>query len=425
MSQINGTAANEKTSWLMRLAQSHPRDLVCLISSTQALDYDLLERFEDKWDWIGVSCNTACPWSIELIQRFKDRFHWEGIFDGGLTGNARLPWSEGLIETFKDYWDWRRIECELELGDRLMFGTAYDHCATGELSRSEALPWTDELISRYVDRWDWEILSSNRSLPWSRALVKRFEEHWHWGRLSSNDRLPWSSAFVLEFGHRWDWTILLREQQVVWSPGHVEYIRKCALAFFSGRDDFDTSVVPLSVDIVDRHFRDDPWGRNDFACSATLPWSVELIRRHADYWDWVTLSANPLLPWSTDLIDEFAELWCWDHLSSNPGLPWSDEFVIRHEDRWCWEALSNNAAVRGFALTNERYGSQLRPMAAVRSPSLTRRITNRRGTGGREQPVLDFFRSRPVLSRDEIIEAMDNVDLSEATNSLDNENPFG
>jgi hypothetical protein len=80
MSQINGTAADEKTSWLMRLAQSHPRDLVSLLSSTQALDYDLLARFEDKWDWIGVSCNTACPWSIELIERFKDRFHWEGIF---------------------------------------------------------------------------------------------------------------------------------------------------------------------------------------------------------------------------------------------------------------------------------------------------------------------------------------------------------
>ena len=37
---------------------------------------DLIERFEDRWEWWRLSQNEALPWSPALIERFADR--WGG-----------------------------------------------------------------------------------------------------------------------------------------------------------------------------------------------------------------------------------------------------------------------------------------------------------------------------------------------------------
>ncbi|HBA67153.1 MAG TPA: hypothetical protein DCZ48_13435, partial [Methylococcaceae bacterium] len=34
------------------------------------------ERFEDRWNWDGLSRNEALPWSFELIERFESRLDW-------------------------------------------------------------------------------------------------------------------------------------------------------------------------------------------------------------------------------------------------------------------------------------------------------------------------------------------------------------
>ncbi len=37
---------------------------------------ELLERYEDRWDWHGLSRNHGLPWSIELLDRYEDRWVW-------------------------------------------------------------------------------------------------------------------------------------------------------------------------------------------------------------------------------------------------------------------------------------------------------------------------------------------------------------
>ena len=74
-----------------------------------------------------LSLNKALPWSLELIERFEDRWDWggDGLLGPGLSANEALPWSFELIERYEDRWDWE------------------------DLSGNEALPWSLELIERY------------------------------------------------------------------------------------------------------------------------------------------------------------------------------------------------------------------------------------------------------------------------------------
>jgi hypothetical protein len=420
-------ASPEDMKRLLLLARTSPSDAASLISRTQALDADLLTRFADKWDWMAVSCNTACAWSIDLIEGFRARWYWDGVFHGGLTGNKGLPWSDELIDAFKDDWDWRRLERDLDFGDRLRFGKVYEDDRTGELSRSESLPWTEELIGRYADRWDWELLSGNRALPWSHSLIERFKSRWDWHRLSSNDRLPWSSRLVYEFRDSWDWSSLLRDQSVTWSREHFEEIRSAALAYFRRHESFDVSVLPVSVEFVERHFRDNPWPSWELSCNTKLPWSAELIRQHHDYWDWEALSANTALAWSPELINEFAERWDWTALSSNQGLPWSDELISRFEHLWSWEALSQNAAAQAATQLTKRYSSRWSLSGSYLGgdlPAAEAPLRGRRNQESRERASPDITHPIPMLRRHQIIEVMECIDLSAITHIEVHADPF-
>jgi len=98
---------------------------------------ELIERFEELWDWDSLSRNEGLPWSLELIERFEERWHW-----GKLSRNKSLPWSLDLIEHFKEWLDW------------------------GAFSWNEGLPWSLELMERFEARWNWEYLfARNRDLP--------------------------------------------------------------------------------------------------------------------------------------------------------------------------------------------------------------------------------------------------------------------
>jgi hypothetical protein len=70
-----------------------------------------------------------------------------------------------------------------------------------------------------------------------------------------------------------------------------------------------------------------------------LPWSLELIERYEDRWDWLVLSGNEALPWSLELIERYKDRWYWRRLSENEALPWSLELIERYEDRWDWDGV--------------------------------------------------------------------------------------
>ena len=139
------------------------------LSSRQALEGDLIERFVDDWNWWDLSNNEALPWSLELIERFEDRWDWEGLFN-----NGTLPWSLELIERFED---------------RGLFNNETRNWCRQDEEEEQEQP----------DRWDWEGLFNNETLPWSLGLIERFEDRWDWRGFSSNEALPWSLELIERF----------------------------------------------------------------------------------------------------------------------------------------------------------------------------------------------------------------------------------
>ncbi len=105
--------------------QAHPQLLAPGLSGHAALDFALLKRYPQRWDWQALSANQT------------------------------LPWSPALLARLTEHWDW------------------------SALSANPSLPWTPELIERFADRWDWAALSDNVALPWSLELIERHAERWH------------------------------------------------------------------------------------------------------------------------------------------------------------------------------------------------------------------------------------------------------
>ena len=61
----------ERRRLVALLKRISSKDAVAFLSTSQALDGDLIERFNDRWDWYLLSKNELLPWSIELIERFE------------------------------------------------------------------------------------------------------------------------------------------------------------------------------------------------------------------------------------------------------------------------------------------------------------------------------------------------------------------
>ena len=85
----------------------------------------------------------------------------------------------------------------------------------------------------------------------------------------------------------------------------------------------------------------------EFLCSfENINWSVELIEKYKDQWDWFYLSRNTSLPWSIELFEKYKDQWHWrGELSRNTSLPWSIELIEKYKDQWHWLELSWNESI--------------------------------------------------------------------------------
>ena len=101
--------------------------------------------------------------------------------------------------------------------------------------------------------------------------------------------------------------------------------------------------------------------------NGTLPWSLQLIERFKERWDWRSskpgLSGNDAVPWSLQLIGRFAERLDFVILASSATVPWSLEMLERFEDKWDWHGLSGNEALPWSIELIERFSKRWRWMA--------------------------------------------------------------
>lgn len=108
----------------------------------------LLEKYKDKLDWEGISCNDDIQWTLPMLEKYKHRLNWSDL---SRTRQMSLL-SPEVVEKFKDRWDWR------------------------ELSENRNLPI--ETIRKMADYIDWETLierSYNDGIT-GMAFLREFED---------------------------------------------------------------------------------------------------------------------------------------------------------------------------------------------------------------------------------------------------------
>ena len=165
-----------RARWVALLKRVPLETAVALLSRTQALDVELIDRFAKHWDWPELSINKSMPWSPELIEHFADRWDWDM-----LSFNTALPWPREIVGQFEDVLHW------------------VDKVDLVGLSGNGTLPWSQELVERFEERWNWDALSGNGSLPWSIELIERFKERWDWRRYSQcglSEMDKWNAEWI-------------------------------------------------------------------------------------------------------------------------------------------------------------------------------------------------------------------------------------
>ena len=121
-------------------------------------------------------------------------------------------------------------------------------------------------------------------------------------------------------------------------------------------------ALPWSIELIDRYKNQwnwgFVWGTEGLSSNKALPWSIDLIECYKYQWDWYELSGNEALPWSLDFIERYKDRWDSIALSGNEALPWSMDYIGRYKDRWNWDTLSRNEALPWSLDFIERFKDQ-------------------------------------------------------------------
>jgi tetratricopeptide (TPR) repeat protein len=264
---------------------------------------------------------------------------------------------------------------------------------------SEYFAHTEETISKAADLLDWSLLSRNENVKWSANLICRYAGKWNWNLLSSNPSIPWDVELLRKFQGRLNWHLIKSSPFLQWTESIIDEF--CNFMFYKDPSNFgrfkdsisSNSKLPWSISLIDKYLN--KWDWDGLSGNPGLPWSKELFDRYTERWNWywisrntgipwtlglierysdrlifnpdenkysnygANISDNPSLPWSIDLIQKYGSRWSWFDLSNNKKLPWDEDLIEKYKDKWNWEMLSRNWSIKWNTDLIRKYKSKV------------------------------------------------------------------
>lgn len=206
-------------------------------------NYELLQKFEYKWNWAFLTRNGSIKWTYELIEKYKNKIDWE-IF----SLNPHLPWSIDLIEKYTDKWDWKLLGMNTSLPWNLDFYKKYEHkfhldflffykefdtnsndffksndliCSyfvNHHFSRNiSRVIFDSELIFYVKDILDWDNFSG--FYEWLPIEIEKYKKYINWDKLSRNRNIIWSVELLRKYEDKWDWG----QDGITWNKSVVDF----------------------------------------------------------------------------------------------------------------------------------------------------------------------------------------------------------
>jgi len=200
----------------------------------------LIDRFQEKWDWVELSANKTVCWDAELIEKYEDRVNFEL-----LSINEGVKWTVDLINKYQKKWNWiylsgnRKIPWSTEFiianEESLFFGNEkiekykLEIIDTFTLSSNESIKWNIKLFDKYLNRLNiWEISQHGRISE--EVLIKY---HNDFNKTGECDTIfysfsDWTNEFVI---HRNCWQNLVLNPNIDTTTFKNPFFKNCYFEF--------------------------------------------------------------------------------------------------------------------------------------------------------------------------------------------------
>lgn len=203
---------------------------------------ELIETYEDKWNWKKISINPKIHWSSDLIEKYSDKIDWK------LLCLNDISWTIHIINKFKFSIDWESLSSNPIFYDNHLNIEYYadylkNDCIFFNKDANKYIETLDEwtkkryyqihsenikkikLDQNYILKnqtlVDWKILSKNESFEWSINFINLFIDCWDWEILSSNKSVVTNIQIFMHFKNKWKYNWKLKSTIIDY---FIEYI---------------------------------------------------------------------------------------------------------------------------------------------------------------------------------------------------------
>lgn len=324
-----------------------------------------LETYKDKIDWNLLSDNSGRFWTISILEKYKDILDWSGhdayslMYDsdeGCLSTNEGLPWSDMLIERYEKRWCWRGLSQNSGLPWSIEFIEKYiEKWDWTFLSNNTGIPWSIPLIEKFDDYLDYTVLLGNKSLPWSNSLLLfMMEKKGRWELVLPNsmnymyirymnkgflynDSIPWDNElknYMIErYGDKtWSDKDII---QNYYSAGGIitnlkglkkinqKWLHWCDFLKLDEKINWDEEMI---VYVAENNF--EGWK----FVSGIVNLSIELVEKLSNHLDWDEVSGSNKNIGNSTFLEKYKYRINYNRLSHNQNLYWDIEFLTKYKN---------------------------------------------------------------------------------------------
>ncbi|MDR6967917.1 hypothetical protein J2X31_001931 [Flavobacterium arsenatis] len=253
------TSSNIKDSDILEFSTEYNGrgfDYIPILTKSKLLDYlsgnhkmnwtdELIEKYENKWNWKKISINPKIHWSSVLIEKYSSKIDWK------LICLNNIPWNIQLIKKFEFSVNWESLSSNPIFYDNHLNIEYYaDHlkndCIFFNKDANKYIENLDEwtkkryyqIHSEKIKKFkldqnyilknktlvDWKILSKNQSFEWSVNFINLFIDYWDWKLLSSNKSVVTNIEIFMHFKDKWEYNSSRWELRSVIRDYMIEYI---------------------------------------------------------------------------------------------------------------------------------------------------------------------------------------------------------
>ena len=111
----------------------------------------LLEQYVDQWDWTVLCQNRHIAWTAEMIEKFQARIYWNELTESitACSFHDSIPTDWDIIKRFESKWDWKIISRNANRITPEVIEQFRDKWDWRELIENREIKWNFKLFERF------------------------------------------------------------------------------------------------------------------------------------------------------------------------------------------------------------------------------------------------------------------------------------